>query len=146
MVTLSKITKKPVRVIKRQAFCKIRGKFIYLGRYGSKTSREKYERVIAEYLSNGKKLPPTKTQEEISIAELAVEFLNHAEGYYIDEHGKPTGTLAHCRLAIAPVVKHYGENPIADFTPLALMFIRDKSPVTQPMKSTVKLPQYFSKI
>jgi len=28
-----------------QAFCKINGKFVYLGRHGSKASREKYEQV-----------------------------------------------------------------------------------------------------
>ena len=109
-----------------QAYCRLNGKFIYLGRYNSKSSRERYEEVIAEYLANGKKLPPTKQQEEINIAELAIEFLAYAEGYYIDEQGKPTDTLAHCRLAVAPVVKHYGNNAVSDFTPLALIFIRDK--------------------
>ena len=69
-----------------RVYCRRNGKFIYLGRYGSKASRERYEEVIAEYLANGKKLPPTKQQEEINIAELAIEFLAYAEGYYIDEH------------------------------------------------------------
>ena len=47
-----------------QAFCLIRGKFIYLGKYGSKASREEYERIIAEYLINGKKAPPTRLKDE----------------------------------------------------------------------------------
>jgi hypothetical protein len=51
-----------------QACCLINGKFIYLGKYGSKASRQQYEyeEVIAEYLANGKKLPPTRSQYEAS--------------------------------------------------------------------------------
>jgi hypothetical protein len=47
-----------------QAYCVISGKFIYLGKHGSKASRERYEEVIAEYLANGKKMPPTKSQND----------------------------------------------------------------------------------
>ena len=49
-----------------QAYCLINGKFIYLGKYGSKASRQQYEEVIAEYLANGKKLSPTRSQNETS--------------------------------------------------------------------------------
>ena len=41
-----------------QAFVELGGRRFYLGKHGSKASREEYERRIAEYLGNGRKLPP----------------------------------------------------------------------------------------
>ena len=109
-----------------QAFCLIHGKFIYLGKYGSKASREEYERIIAEYLINGKKAPPTRLKDEGLVSELAVDFLNYAKKYYLDKSGKPNETFGHCKLAIAPVVQYYGKNTVSEFAPLALVFVRDK--------------------
>ena len=110
-----------------QAFCLIHGKFIYLGKYGSKSSRERYEEVIAEYLANGKKLPPTKSPGEgTAIAELATDFLKYAEEYYPNNNGKINSEFWHCKHAVAPVVRHYGTNIVSDFTPRSLLFIRDQ--------------------
>ena len=60
----------------------IHGKTIYLGKYGNKASREEYERIIAEYLNNGKRLPPTRSRTDITIEELSLRFLEWAEEYY----------------------------------------------------------------
>ena len=65
-----------------QAYCLINGKFVYLGKFGSKASRQQYEEVIAEYLANGKKLPPTRSQNEITILEFAISYLEYAKEYY----------------------------------------------------------------
>ena len=40
-----------------RAYVEFDGHRIYLGRYGSPESREEYDRLIAEWLSNGRKLP-----------------------------------------------------------------------------------------
>ena len=64
-----------------QAFIELVGRRFYLGKHGSKASREEYERRLAGYLANGRKLPPTQTKTEISCFELAVIFLEWAEGY-----------------------------------------------------------------
>ena len=103
----------------------ISGRFFYLGKYGSKASREEYERIIGEYLNNGKKLPPLRNRTEITIEELAVKFLEYTEGYYV-QNGRVTETFGHCKLAIGPVVRHYGTHFVSSFGPLALTFIRDK--------------------
>ena len=57
-----------------QAFCVIHGRFIYLGKYGSKASRLRYEEVIAEYLANDKKLPPTRSRTELTVLEFSVAY------------------------------------------------------------------------
>ena len=41
-----------------QAFVELGGRRFYLGKHGSKASKEGYEQRIAEYLANGRKMPP----------------------------------------------------------------------------------------
>jgi integrase len=108
-----------------QAFVELGGRRFYLGKHGSKASREEYERRIAEYLGNGRKLPPTRTKTGISCRELAVHFLEWAEGYYV-KNGEPTATFPHCRNAISLLVKHYGLESANDFTPLSLVFLQEQ--------------------
>jgi len=108
-----------------QAFVELGGRRFYLGKHGSKASREEYEQRIAEYLANGRQLAPTRTKTGISCQELAVRFLEWAERYYV-KNGKPTATFIHCRNAVGLLVKHYGSESVSNFTPLALVFLQDK--------------------
>lgn len=108
-----------------QAFVELGGRRFYLGKHGSKASREEYERRIAEYLGNGRKLPPTRTKTGITCQELAVHFLEWAAGYYV-KNGEPTATFPHCRNAISSLVKHYGLESANNFTPLSLVFLQEK--------------------
>ena len=89
-----------------QAFVELGGRRFYLGKHGSKASREEYERRVAEYLANGRKLPPTLTKTGVACQELAVYFLEWAEGYYV-KNGKQTATFGHCQKAVSLLVKHY---------------------------------------
>ena len=99
-----------------QAFVELGGRRFYLGKYGSKASREEYERRIADYLANGRQLAPTQTKKGISCQELAVHFLGWAERYYV-KNGQPTAAFIHCRNAVSMLVKHYGSESVANFTP-----------------------------
>ena len=108
-----------------QAFVELGGRWFYLGRHGSKASREEYERRIAEYLGNNRKLPPSLTKTGISCRELAVRFLEWGEGYYV-KNGRQTETFGHHKRAIAMLVKHYGHESVDNFTPLALVFLQEK--------------------
>ena len=108
-----------------QAFIELGGRRFYLGVHGSKASREEYERRLAEYLANGRKLPPTRTKSGISCQELAVHFLQWAEGYYV-KNGVKTPTFNHCRNALSLLTKHYGNESVDNFTPLSLVFLQEK--------------------
>ncbi len=108
-----------------QAFIELGGHRFYLGIHGSKASREKYEHLLAEYLANGRKLPPTRTKSGISCQELAVHFLEWAEGYYV-KNGELTETFGHCRRALSLLTKHYGNESVNNFTPLSLVFLQDE--------------------
>lgn len=108
-----------------QAFVELGGHRYYLGKHGSKASKEEYERRIAEYLANGRKVPPTRTKSGISCKELAAHFLEWAEGYYV-KNGEPTATFGHCRTAVSLLVEHYGNESVNNFTPLSLEFLQKK--------------------
>ena len=106
-----------------QAIVDLEGRTFYLGKYGSKASREEYERRIAEYLTNGRKLPPTLAKTGISCQELAIHFLEWAEEYYV-KNGKPTETFKHCQRALSRLVQHYGNESVNEFSPLSLVFLQ----------------------
>ena len=108
-----------------QAFIELEGRRFYLGKYGSKASKEEYERRLAEYLANGRKLPPTQTKTGISCQELSVHFLEWAEGYYV-KNGRQTETFGHNCRAISMFVKHFGNESVNNFTPLSLDFLQKK--------------------
>ena len=105
-----------------QAVVTLNGKDHYLGRYKSNASREEYERIIAEYIANGKKLPPTTG---IPIEELGIHFLDWAEKYYV-KNGQQTGTFNFCQNAISLLTKHYGNESVENFGPLSLEFLQEK--------------------
>jgi hypothetical protein len=44
-----------------KAVVRLNGTDIYLGPYGTKTSKLEYDRVIGEWLANGRMLPTSKT-------------------------------------------------------------------------------------
>ena len=108
-----------------QAFIELGGRRFYLGKHGSKASKEEYQRKLAEYLANGKKLPPTLAKTGITCQELAIHFLEWAEGYY-QKNGEQTPTYIHCRNAVSLLTKHYGEESVNHFSPLSLVFLQDK--------------------
>jgi hypothetical protein len=120
-----------------QAICVLRGKTFYLGKYKSKESRAKYNELIAEYLANDRKLPPTRSRSEITVEELALRFLEWAEGYYLDKDGNPTENVEHCQRAITPLVRHYGKNAVSEFGPLSLKFVRDGLVAESLARSTI---------
>jgi len=106
-----------------QAFVELGGRRFYLGKHGSKASKEEYERKVAEYLANGRKLAPTQVKTGITCRELSVHFLEWAEEYY-QKNGEQTKTFPHCRQAVSLLVKHFGNESVNNFTPLALVSLQ----------------------
>ena len=105
-----------------QAFVELGGRRFYLGKHGSKASKEEYERRIADYLANGRELPPTMTKTGTSCQELVVRFLEWAEEYFMSQ----PKSFAHIKAAMGFVVKHYGLESADSFAPMSLVFIQKK--------------------
>lgn len=99
---------------------------VLLGKYGTAASRGEYARILAEWEAAGRRLPARDTQTpDITVNELAVAFMRHAEGHYRRPDGTQTAEVAEYRLTLRPAKHLYGHTPAAAFGPLALKAVRD---------------------
>ncbi len=98
---------------------------LLLGKYGTKQSRQEYARVIAEWETNGRRLP-TATASDLTINELALAYWQHAEKHYQKPAGVANGELHCLQSALRPLKLLYGPTTAANFGPLALKTVRQQ--------------------
>ncbi len=99
------------------------GKRIYLGKWNSKESREKYRRVVAEWLANGRRSHGNQPHESIAVVELIDRYLQFAKTYY-QRDGQPTKEVLCIKDALRPLFSLYGRTPAIEFGPLSLKAVR----------------------
>jgi integrase len=101
------------------------GRDIYLGRHGSPESRAEFDRLLAEWLSNGRRLPASASASgsDLSVNEMARAYLDFADGYYT-KRGKPTTEPEGIRHTIRPLRQLYGHTLAREFGPLQLKTVR----------------------
>src|SRR4051812_13094950 len=86
------------------AVVRIDGKDHYLGKYDSPESRERYRRLMAEWLAAG---PAFRSSEDaasdsrdgLTVNELILAYVRFADGYYVKD-GRPTVEPTHIRLVM----------------------------------------------
>ena len=71
-----------------QALVQIEGQRIYLGKHGTKESKEKYHRVVGEWLATNKASATSSSAgrtlgSEITVNELLLAFWPHAQKRYV---------------------------------------------------------------
>ncbi|HEY1601750.1 MAG TPA: hypothetical protein VGG64_19270 [Pirellulales bacterium] len=98
------------------------GKDGYLGLWGTAASRAEYDRLIGEWISNGRQLNDVS---DSSINELIAAYFEFAQGYY-QKDGKPMGAIAGIRIALGFLRGSYGHTLVSEFGPLALIALRDR--------------------
>ncbi|HUU14485.1 MAG TPA: tyrosine-type recombinase/integrase [Terriglobia bacterium] len=107
-----------------QAVVTLNGKDFYLGKYDTTESRAEYERIVAEWLANGRLLPGGAAggPADITVAEVVAAHHNFALTYYGPDSPE------HCRLrsALRPVLRLYGHTRAAEFGPMALKVVRNQ--------------------
>ena len=115
----------------------LNGKHYYLGPYGTKASREEYDRIIAEWLANGRNtLESECRRQSITVAELTERYWSeHVSTYYV-KHGQPTSEQGYIRLALRPL-EPYAERPVSEFGPVALKAVRDGLIAKRWARSTI---------
>ena len=109
-----------------QAYVKLRGKFIYLGKYGTAESQRKYEQVIGEYLSVGRQVPTVAVEMEsgITVGQLFACYLEHCREYY-QRDGNPTqeyDSHVYLRNKVESIVRC----PANQVTPATIEGLREK--------------------
>lgn len=104
-----------------QARCRVNGIDIYLGKYGSPESREKYDELVAEWFArNG-----DTSRRDLTVDDLAILFLEFAEKYYRRESGEPTGEAKNVRDSLRPLIRQFGVTRIREFGSIKLKAVRE---------------------
>jgi integrase len=89
----------------------------YLGRYGSAASKAEYNRLLAEYLGGGGQLPD---EHGVTITELIAAFVKDAKG-------RVSPSEQDCIKQSLRILRQlYGRTDVADFSPRALLAVREK--------------------
>lgn len=110
-----------------QAVVTIGGKDQYLGKYGSAESKQKYDRLLAEWLSSGRTAIAQGGEDGdvLTVVELIRSFWRHVRSYY-RKNGKPTSEQGEFKRALAVVKRLYGNVPVTEFGPVALKAVRER--------------------
>jgi hypothetical protein len=87
-----------------QAVVRIDGKdHYYLGKYGTKDSRDAYDRLIAEWLAAGRRRLRGVTAGGHTVNEVLLAYWRWAEKNYCDSEGMPTRELNNLKDALRPL-------------------------------------------
>jgi hypothetical protein len=82
-----------------QAVVELNGKVFYLGPWKSKASLVEYDKLIGEWLVNGRCLPTAIDDEGPTVTDLMAAYWSFAEGYYVKD-GEPTSMLNAIRVPL----------------------------------------------
>ena len=103
-----------------RAVVTLNGEDIYLGAYGAKPSREKYDKLIGEWLSRGRQTPGDGVDHRV--ADVIQGYWTYAQDYYGVE-GR--SELESIKAGLSILRKLYGTSPARTFGPLALQVVRE---------------------
>jgi integrase len=110
---------------------------VYLGKHDTDESWDEYNRVLAEWKANARRLPAEVVKtSELSVNELILAYWRFAEAYYVKDGGA-TSEQDVIRFALRFVKARYGDTPARDFGPTALKTVRQAMidhPVTRKVK------------
>lgn len=97
---------------------------VTLGPWGSPEAEKEFARLLAERTA----APATAYAERgsLTVAELLLAYLTHADRHYRHADGTPTGETPHVKIICRHVRELYGHTPAAEFGPLALKAVREK--------------------
>ena len=120
-----------------RAFVQVDGRFVYLGRYGSPESHEKYARLVRECQTASPAVAvaaiagdPGGVASPLTVAAVLAAFWNHAKATYAYDPTydgrRPPGEIGCFFDAMRPVLALYANTPAADFGPKALTLVRQE--------------------
>jgi hypothetical protein len=103
-----------------QAVVTLDGRYFYLGRHGSPESHVEYNRLVSDWLANGRRLPAVS---DMTVCELIPPYLRHCEQYYV-KIGEVTNQVFLIKVSIRGLRKLYGSALVKDFGPWSLKACR----------------------
>jgi hypothetical protein len=104
-----------------QAIVTIAGRDNYLGPWKSKASRIEYDRLVCEWITNGRPSHAVHAGSDLTVTELCAAYWRFARGYYREPgNSRPNGHLWCVKSALRFLRTGYGQTLAAKFGPLAL--------------------------
>ena len=101
-----------------QAYCRIAGDTHYLGKHGSDASRREYDRIMGEFIANGRQ--PFRHPDEITVSQLIIRYLDHVETELNVGKARKQGIA----LALRHLNEFWGKQPVSSFGPSILKSLR----------------------
>ena len=115
-----------------------RRRTIPLGKHATPEAERRYREVLAEHLA-GKPItsaaPPRQSasvKKWPDVTQLAAAYVLHAQRYYVDEHGEPTGEVTHATYAFSMLLRLYRDIPTDQITIRDLLTVRQALIDTPP--------------
>lgn len=110
-----------------QAVVSLNGRDFYLGPHGTRTSKLEYDRLIGEWLQQGRQIrrEAAEGSGELSVVELMAAYLRFANRYY-RKGNRPTSEPPAIRCALRTVKALYGRKPCSEFGPIALQAVMQR--------------------
>ena len=108
-----------------RAVVRIDGRDFYCGAFGTPEAQRAYESLIAQWIAGGRRMP-SAAESGLTIAQLAAAFIRHADAYYRDAAGQPTGEAGNIRVALRPLIALFAALPAEKFGPLKLAAVRER--------------------
>jgi len=99
-------------------------KSVYLGVYGSPESKAEYARRVQAVTTNTVTAITGPSATDLTVAELLVGFLEHADRHYRHPDGKSTSEVWSFRLVAKPLKNLFAYLPVYEFGPAALKTLR----------------------
>lgn len=100
-------------------YVRLNRKPVYLG-YSKAAARTKADRLIGEWLANGRNAAVPASDNDLTIAELVNQYRKYAQTFYRRPDGTPSGHLGVVRAVMKFLRKNYGDTLAKNFGPLAL--------------------------
>jgi integrase len=103
-----------------RAYVRIGGKMYYLGKYGSEASRREYDRIIAEFVANGRQA--RYCPDEILIENLIAQYVHYINA----EIDYSQNSRERINRTLRFLNEFYGKQPASAFSPMALKALRQR--------------------
>jgi integrase len=102
---------------------------LYTGIWGIQVAKDEYDRIIGEWIANGRRLHQQTNTSELdapaSVNQILAAFVLFAKDYYRNPDASTAGEYSNYLEAMHYVRKLYGRTPGGKFGPMALKVVRD---------------------
>lgn len=119
---------------------RVNGKIVWLGRYGSPESREKYAKIVDEWrktlIAKEQKISARMARGEPLIDEAIADYMDWVSRRYV-KMGKPTSEVDIQRLAMSYLSDAAGPFNVSEFTPLRLAKLIDVMIASKLKRTTI---------